>query len=825
MLDNLGLRTKIISGNCAPLFLVVILGFICMLSIKLLLETSSMVDYSHNIMSSAKDIEKFIGDLEIGERGFLIAGKDEFLAPYIEGKKELKHQIESTKKLVKNDKDQVQLLEKIEHLVNQWYEKAATPEIAERRKVEVFVKSTEYLKGVLAAGVGRQKLKELKEILEGLEIDFLNSENMAANNLVLAISKDVADMKAGVRGFLITGKEEFLYPYISGNEALQRHLKFLRQNVDSTYDREFMRENLGKLEETLSQWLEEFADPLIEGIEGGEKEMDEIIEMVSSENSMTLLEDIQMAMEDILADFDKEMNDRAMRMVTTVGREIANMQKALRGYALTKNEDMLEPYQNAKDEIDNTIMELNDLVDNAFDVEMTKESIDQVESISSKWVEEDAKPKIEYRNEMNKNSSTMENVTALIQAGTGKKFMDEVRKNLKNFINTEETLMKERQADAAVSANYTRQLIIIGTTSTILIALIIAFIITRSVTRPFKEIFQGLKAFSNNELTLVKEQFGNIIYNLTESGNQVNHASKGISEDANVQASSLQETAASMEEISSMTKMNNENAGQANILMKEASLLVERTNDSMKELNASMKEISNASQETVKVIKSIDEIAFQTNLLSLNAAIEAARAGESGAGFAVVADEVRKLALSSAEAANTTASLIEGNVSKIKQGEEIVIKVNDAFSQVANIASKVAKLVSEIAAASNEQTQGIEQINIALSEMEDLTQQNASASEQLNAQATELNAQVNIMISILEGISDEDEEEDDEKAIEYDNSYEQNNNLTNYSKQNLNEIEDYDSDEDDSAEDEYEYDDDENYDSEEDDDIEEEEYA
>jgi len=820
MLDNLGLRTKIISGNCAPLFLVVILGFICMLSIKLLLETSSMVDYSHNIMSSAKDIEKFIGDLEIGERGFLIAGKDEFLAPYIEGKKELKHQIECTKKLVKNDKNQVQLLEKIEDLVNEWYEKAATPEIAERRKVEIFVNSTEYLKGVLAAGVGKQRLKELKEILEGLEIDFLNSENMAANNLVLAISKDVADMKAGVRGFLITGKEEFLYPYISGTEALQRHLKFLRQNIDSTYDREFMKENLGKLEETLSQWLEEFADPLIEGVEGGEKEMDEIIEMVSSESSQTLLDDIQMAMEDILADFDKEMNDRAMRMVTTVGREIANMQKALRGYALTKNEDMLEPYQNAKDEIDNTIMELNDLVDNAFDVETTKESIAQVEDMSSKWVEEDAKPKIEYRNEMNKNSSTMENVTALIQAGTGKKFMDEVRKNLKNFINTEETLMKERQADAAVSANYTRQLIIIGTTSTILIALIIAFIITRSVTRPFKEIFQGLKAFSNNELSLVKEQFGNIIYNLTESGNQVNHASKGISEDANVQASSLQETAASMEEISSMTKMNNENAGQANILMKEASLLVERTNDSMKELNVSMKEISNASQETVKVIKSIDEIAFQTNLLSLNAAIEAARAGESGAGFAVVADEVRKLALSSAEAANTTASLIEGNVSKIKQGEEIVIKVNDAFSQVANIASKVAKLVSEIAAASNEQTQGIEQINIALSEMEDLTQQNASASEQLNAQATELNAQVNIMISILEGISDEDEEEnDDEKAIEYDNSYEQN--LTNYSKQNLNEIEDSDSDEDENDSVEDEYDDDENYDSEEDDEDEE----
>jgi methyl-accepting chemotaxis protein len=179
--------------------------------------------------------------------------------------------------------------------------------------------------------------------------------------------------------------------------------------------------------------------------------------------------------------------------------------------------------------------------------------------------------------------------------------------------------------------------------------------------------------------------------------------------------------------------------------MKESRQMVERANGSMTELIQSMEDISKASDETSKIIKTIDEIAFQTNLLALNAAVEAARAGEAGAGFAVVANEVRNLAMRAAEAAKNTSVLIEGTVKKVREGSELVERTGGAFSEVSKSAAKVAGLVAEIAAASSEQAQGIDQINKAVTEMDKVTQQtaanaeeSASASEEMNAQAEQM---------------------------------------------------------------------------------------
>jgi methyl-accepting chemotaxis protein len=176
----------------------------------------------------------------------------------------------------------------------------------------------------------------------------------------------------------------------------------------------------------------------------------------------------------------------------------------------------------------------------------------------------------------------------------------------------------------------------------------------------------------------------------------------------------------------------------------------------MGELTHSMEEISKASEETSKIIKTIDEIAFQTNLLALNAAVEAARAGEAGAGFAVVADEVRNLAMRAAEAARNTADLIEGTVKKVKDGGDLVATTNEAFAEVAQSAAKVGELVGEIAAASNEQAQGIGQVNTAVAEMDKVVQQNAanaeesaSASEEMSAQAEQMKGYVEELVALV----------------------------------------------------------------------------
>jgi len=150
-------------------------------------------------------------------------------------------------------------------------------------------------------------------------------------------------------------------------------------------------------------------------------------------------------------------------------------------------------------------------------------------------------------------------------------------------------------------------------------------------------------------------------------------------------------------------------------------------------LTKSMKEIATASEQTQKIIKSIDEVAFQTNLLALNAAVEAARAGEAGAGFAVVADEVRNLAMRATDSAKDTAALIENIVKKVRGGESLVTVTNEVFSEVTASSTKVVELMGEIAAASQEQSQGIDQVNRAVAEMNQVTQQNAASAEELSA--------------------------------------------------------------------------------------------
>ncbi len=259
-------------------------------------------------------------------------------------------------------------------------------------------------------------------------------------------------------------------------------------------------------------------------------------------------------------------------------------------------------------------------------------------------------------------------------------------------------------------------------------------------------------------ITRAAHELNDAAVQLASASSQVSGASQSLAEGASQQAAAVEETSSSLEEMSSMTKQNADNAGHANQLMMETTNVVERAKGSMTKLTRSMSEISKASEDTSKIIKTIDEIAFQTNLLALNAAVEAARAGEAGAGFAVVAEEVRNLAIRAAEAAKNTAVLIEDTVKKIGDGSGLVNTTNDDFQAVAQSAVKVGELVAEISAASNEQSTGIDQITRAVSEMDKVVQQSAanaeetaSASEEMNAQAEQVKQVAKVLLDVVGG--------------------------------------------------------------------------
>ncbi len=226
---------------------------------------------------------------------------------------------------------------------------------------------------------------------------------------------------------------------------------------------------------------------------------------------------------------------------------------------------------------------------------------------------------------------------------------------------------------------------------------------------------------------------------------QVSSSSQSLAEGASEQAASLEETSASLEEVASMTRRNAEGAQQAKGLSGQTRAAADIGAADMEAMKVAMDEIKTSSNDISKIIKTIDEIAFQTNILALNAAVEAARAGEAGMGFAVVAEEVRSLAQRSAQSAKETAAKIEVAISKSEHGVRISGKVAVSLAEIVEKARQVDALVAEIARASLEQTQGIGQVNTAVSQMDQVTQSNAGTAEETAAAAEELSAQSCVM--------------------------------------------------------------------------------
>lgn len=251
--------------------------------------------------------------------------------------------------------------------------------------------------------------------------------------------------------------------------------------------------------------------------------------------------------------------------------------------------------------------------------------------------------------------------------------------------------------------------------------------------------------FTNREIVAPLNKAGNTLSASSQSLNSLStlvaSAAGNIADEASNQAAVAEESAASLEEITSMTRQNAENTTEANAKMKETQEVAEKANVFMENMNKAMEDIRAASHETQEIVKTIDEIAFQTNLLSLNAAVEAARAGEAGAGFAVVADEVRNLAIRSANSAGETSKLIDNIVQRIKGGSDMVHQATKSFKEVANGASKVAILLDEIAHANGEQALGVDQITVGINEMDTSTQKNAATSEEASATAAEMQSE------------------------------------------------------------------------------------
>ncbi|MBN1512271.1 MAG: CZB domain-containing protein, partial [Phycisphaerae bacterium] len=289
----------------------------------------------------------------------------------------------------------------------------------------------------------------------------------------------------------------------------------------------------------------------------------------------------------------------------------------------------------------------------------------------------------------------------------------------------------------------TRTSVILGGVVGCVLAIVLATLIARGLMRVMSRVATGLREGA---------------VQVNEASGQVSAAAQQLAAGASEQASSLEETSAALEEMSAVTRTNAENARKANELSAKARQTAQTGDQTVARLNGAMTGINESSDKISRIIKVIEEIAFQTNLLALNAAVEAARAGEHGKGFAVVADEVRNLAMRAAEAARETTALIEESVSRARDGGAVTTDVSQALGAIAGDIATVTDMLAGIASASDEQAQGVDQINTAAAQMDKVTQQNAagaeecaSAAEELASQSESLKGMVNDLLALVGG--------------------------------------------------------------------------
>jgi len=449
---------------------------------------------------------------------------------------------------------------------------------------------------------------------------------------------------------------------------------------------------------------------------------------------------------------------------------LVNIETGERGFALTGKDASLEPYHSGKQAFQAHVDSARKLTS---DNPRQQDRLQRLSEAQRTWLDKAIEPAIKLRRQTA--DADMAAVVADEQAGKGKQSMDAMRKLVAEVQAEEAGLMAQRKQDVLLLQDRMASTLVGGGILAVVLAVAAAVWLARNITTPLREavalagrvakgdLSASVEVRSTDEIgqlmAALKEMNGALrdIVGRVRSGTdtiatasgQINAGNQDLSSRTEQQASSLEETASSMEELTSTVKQNADNARQAKQMAVTASATAVRGGEVVAQVVDTMGSINASARRIADIIGVIDGIAFQTNILALNAAVEAARAGEQGRGFAVVAGEVRTLAQRSAAAAKEIKGLIDDSVDKVQAGSRLVDQAGNTMEEVVGSVKRVSDIVSEIAAASDEQRAGIEQVNLAITQMDQVTQQNAALVEEAAAVAESMQQQAHGLAELV----------------------------------------------------------------------------